>query len=175
MMLRDWTQALIEVYQEDLQDYEELLAEMNSYDTFLAEGRKALEEHEEIAEADSFEQRVTEFSDFRERKYQGLKERAVKTQALKKLISDQVGLPFDLPRLQPYIEEVLYQQLEQLTEMVTKKMAEVLALDALIIPKLKMELEKVKLEIHRLQGGKTTKKAYGNPLQTEARFIDKTK
>jgi len=191
-MLEDWTKKLIAFYRQDLQDYEELLKGMQEYRACLETQNLHQQNRTEIdhiknfqtrempntepqQSGDGFEQALTQFSVFREEMYQRLRNRAEHTKKIQRLISDQTASAFEAAALQPYLGETLLKELADLTDRVKSKMSAVLEMDALIIPKLKMELESVKLELHRLQGAQKTKNAYQNSSSREARFIDKSK
>lgn len=177
-MLEQTITKLIALYREDLIDYQELLGKMSGFKDFLENCREKDGEDApginqnynsekdispnaavSINFEDNLEQELTSFSLYRETIFNRLKERAFHTNELKSAIA----------------EEEITDQLKYLARDVSDKMSEVLKLDEQIIPRLKMELESVKLELHRLQGAKRTKNAYENQGQREARFIDKTK
>jgi len=54
-------------------------------------------------------------------------------------------------------------------------MQEILGLDEMIIPKLNLELNAIKLELNRLQNARIIKNTYDHRDRREARFIDKKK
>lgn len=122
-----------------------------------------------------FEEELKRFSLFRQEIYNRLRDRADKTVQIQALISRETGVPFEVSGLGSYFSSECYKELQELNDVLRVKMNEVLSLDEEIIPRLKMELESVKLELHRLQGAKKTKNAYEYSGPKEARFIDKTK
>jgi len=69
----------------------------------------------------------------------------------------------------------VYSELRNLVERLREHMAEVLELDAKIIPRLNQELKEIKSELYRLQNSQKTKNAYESSGPVEARFIDKVK
>lgn len=175
-MLEKLVQDLSVQYQEDLKDYEELLGKMRGFQSFLHSHEISSNRREEEQTLDnSLEKELTDFSSYRESVFHRLRDRAVKTAALQSEISLITELPFEGFNLKSFLNEAVHSRLSFLAENVRKKMKEVLELDQQILPRLEMELEAVKLEIHRLQDARRTKNAYGNHALKEARFIDKSK
>lgn len=213
-------QRLCVLYRDALRDYEELLAIMEKFDSFLnlydqqnqparPENTNNIQENPEIVRKkescqpdsrteniqnsdserdesptsisslkvdESFEQQLTRISTVRDEIFKRLQERAKTATELQKMVCAQTESPsFQASALKPYLQPVLYKEITFLTESVHTKMTEVLKMDERIIPRIKMELEAVKLELHRIQGAKKMKNAYESQVQREARFIDKTK
>ncbi|MGI6450275.1 MAG: hypothetical protein ACOX3R_08285 [Desulfitobacteriia bacterium] len=109
---------------------------------------------------DNWAQEFTKYTAWRSECYQNLQERAERELEMQTKVCNLIGKqPFQAATLKPYLEERLYQEFISLSEALRAKMAEVLALDDLILPKLQMELEGVKLELHRLQNAQRTKNA----------------
>lgn len=125
---------------------------------------------------EGFEQQSTRVSAVREKIFKRLQERAHAATELQQMVCARTeSLSFRASALKPYLQPALYKEITFVTESVNTKMTEVLKMDERIIPRIKMELEAVKLELHRLQGAKKMKNAYESQVQREARFIDKTK
>ncbi|HHV65635.1 MAG TPA: hypothetical protein GXX46_11315 [Peptococcaceae bacterium] len=177
-------------YRDDLRDLEELRVKMNEFRDFLNQPMDRTEklancdpEHDQSPKGDlplkindDWAQEFTKYTAWRSECYQKLQERAKLELELQTKVCNLIGkLPFQAVTLQPYLEEGLYQEFIGLSKALRAKMAEVLALDDVILPKLQMELEGIKLELHRLQNAQRTKNAYENLGPREARFIDKTK
>jgi len=185
-MLDKLSQDLIQAYREDLIDYAELLDKIKEYKLFLEKYSEvvAVDNYQKekgpsgirLLEKDTgFEEELKRFSLFRQEIYNRLRDRADKTAQIQALISKETGVPFEVSGLGSYFSSERYKELQELNDTLRVKMIEVLSLDEEIIPRLTMELESVKLELHRLQGAKKTKNAYGNSGPKEARFIDKSK
>jgi hypothetical protein len=187
-MLKNLIQDLNAVYRENLLDYEELLEEMGYFKNKLS-GDRTQNNINNVFDRDespsrtsplkieqSFEHELIRFSALRDVLFKKLRGRSEKINELQKRIGVELGsTSFQVADLKPHLEETAYNELLFLIEALNTKMNEVLQLDDYIIPRLKMELEAVKLELHRIQGAKRTKNAYENQGQREARFIDKIK
>jgi hypothetical protein len=178
------TLALIGLYRENLGDYDQLLEKIEKYQQYLESQDKhtdrsipqarGLDPQRFEAEA-IFEKELAAFADFRDQVFRRLRERASKVMKIQELISRETGIPFAISSLRPYLAGALYQELSLLAETAGSKLKQILQMDEKIISSLKMELEAVKLELHRIQGAQKTKNAYGSQGNREARFIDKTK
>lgn len=187
-MLRNLLQDLQVLYRENLLDYEELLEEMSNFKNKLEDNgtfnsKNDLTEKDEspshlssLKDEPNLEQELNKFSALRDVLFKRLWARSEKVKGLQQRISIELGVSFfQVADLRPYLEEAAYKDLLFLTENLNTKMKEVLQIDAYLIPRLKMELEAVKLELHRIQGARKTKNAYEHQGQPEARFIDKIK
>ncbi|NLI94165.1 MAG: hypothetical protein GX434_18795 [Peptococcaceae bacterium] len=182
-MLENLARELIGLYREDLADYGELLDKMWEYELFL-EGKTDSPKGERdespslqlLSRMDeNFEKELFSFSTCREEIFTRLRDRKAETDKIENLISQETGIPFETSRLKPVLNQSLYEELQLLVGELKQRMGAVLQKDEVIIPRLRMELEAVKLELHRFQGAKRTKNAYEKTVQREARFIDKTK
>lgn len=66
-------------------------------------------------------------------------------------------------------------KIDQLTNSLKTVMEEIVKQDELISNKLSMDLERIKLELHRWQSFKRLKNTYRGPITSEARFVDKNR
>lgn len=174
-MMESRIRKLAEYYREDLRDYEIILAKMQAFESFL-ESQPGTGEIAKMDGEQVFEQELAAFVILREETYRRLQERSLQAGEIQKAICSEAGLAkFQVSGLRPYLSAELDQELGRLTDEIKQKMNEILKIDNRLIPRLRMELEAVKLELHRLQGAQKTKNAYGSPGSKEARFIDKSK
>ncbi|MDJ0306010.1 hypothetical protein [Dehalobacter sp.] len=169
-MLEKLVKDLTELYTEDFLDYQELLRKMNTFRSFLdnMEMKERLDER--------LEQALSAFSAYRDESFVRFRERAVKSQTIQEKICSETGNgTFGLLALQPRISKLSYEALLAAGQSLQRHRQEVLELDRIIIPRLQMELEAVKLELHRFQNVLTTRNAYHQKGTAEARFINKLK
>ncbi|RNC29572.1 MAG: hypothetical protein AWM53_00570 [Candidatus Dichloromethanomonas elyunquensis] len=182
-MLEELTLELMGLYRQDLRDYREILDRMTDYQLFLEKRENGNRTKKDESPSslllakidDDFEKELLEFSVCREDIFNRLQDRKRKSDEIRGFISQETGIAFDVSGLKAYLNEPLHQEFLGLTASLQNEMTEVLKKDEVILPRLKMELQSIKVELHRIQGAKRTKNAYENPGQRESRFIDKTK
>lgn len=157
------TRKLLELYEKDLRDLEELKDQMSGLKSYLQ--RPATERPLEELDA-----KVQGFLAERNQCFKRLQERAkVSTPLQQKLKGREDSDP-----------EIKLGELAILSEKLTLIMTEVLDLDKEIIPKLERELHRVKAELNRLEVTENIKNAYQDKepklfRRSEARFIDTSK
>jgi hypothetical protein len=116
----------------------------------------------------------------REILFEQLRKRALYKAEIQKEACLKIGkTSFQVNDFKPCLDEIEYIELSNLTEMLGKHMVQLREMDNRMIQRLKIELESVKLEIHRMDGAKKTKNAYAPQRyyqwQNETRFIDQEK
>ena len=174
-MREEYIKHLIALYQEDLEDYRELLQRMSSYYSFLNGTDDTDRPNTENEAKDIFQQKLQQFAAYREQVFENLRQRAKQAQDLQAKITSELGTQWEIVALEPHLPAAVYSELRNLVERLREHMAEVLELDAKIIPRLNQELKEIKSELYRLQNSQKTKNAYESSGPVEARFIDKVK
>ena len=174
--------SLIESYSQELEEYSELKLTMQEFSILVEENLKNEKEEKspivdyEAGLNERFEKKIHEFCEYREKKFESLRQRADKGKYLLLQASSELGLDFcEITGFEPHLNENTYNKLILITNSLRNKMAEILEMDKNIIRKLTEELEKIRLEIHRMEGVKRTRNAYENKGSRDARFIDSTK
>jgi len=109
----------------------------------------------------SFEEKMSGFWELRNKYFDDLKVRSVCSVELRKV-------------LQTFPREEIPDEFTALAAVLQQKMEEILRLDEFIVQNLKLKLENVRMEIHRLQNTRVTTDAYRQNF-LEARFIDRKK
>lgn len=159
-------QELLDNYHEDVQDYEKLLKLMNQFEKVIDDEQNKdkntilSQEHDPSADNIIIVEALKDFSAQREEWFAKIMDRKIKTDEL------LLGVNKDDENFKELF--VIAEQLSVLTK-------EIIESDERIIPKLKIELEFVKLELKRLRSSKNAINIYAKKNVAEPRFIDKIK
>ncbi len=177
-MLAELAGYIISIYQQNLQDYRKIVVAMQEFGICLDDYDKDKSPNSNllIPESDDLAQKLEEFSAYRGDIIASIRERESIASELQSMICKETGIAsFDAVYLNPHLDETMLNEIRYLTEAIKGEINQILTMDKSIIPRLKMEVETVKLELHRLQSAKKTKNIYENQGSIEARFIDKKK
>lgn len=173
---------LIESYNNDLRDYRDLRFKMQEFNGLLEQnhnnkkGEKSPIEEIDTRSDEAFEKSLLEFCAYRERVFANLKRRADQANNLQIEACSKVGVDsFEIGRFQLYLNKNLYEELRLVVADLGENIADILVMDKDILGKLNANLEKIRLDIHRIAGFKKTRSAYDNTGYADARFIDRTK
>lgn len=175
-------EQLAELYQQDYQDLEALLEDLQKLETTLAEeiAGSAQEKREQSLkdQGNVLEEILVQFTEQRNSKFQLVQQRAAEAEAIQDKICRSLKInEFTAENLRR-CDALSLSEIEELSDLhqkVRASMQKVLEMDEKVIQQLRIELEAVKLELHRLQGANKSKSAYQGQGYKEARFIDKTK
>ncbi|UWG98313.1 hypothetical protein LPY66_05785 [Dehalobacter sp. DCM] len=175
-MVQEHILTLIGIYTEDCLDYQELLKKMQSFRSFLDSSEQPSQWNDEL------EQKMSVFCADRDAFFIKFRERAELAKHIQNMIwadMNSAAAPethaFDIRQLQPYVNQAVYDHLLAASQELRKYRQEVLELDSIIIPRLEIALESIKLELHRMLNTQTTRNLYQQKGTIEARFIDKLK
>ena len=173
---------LIASYKQDLEEYSKLKLKMQELSNFLEQspnnekGEKSPIEDNESQLNEDFEKKILEFCSYREKTFEDLKQRTVKAKALQIQACSEAGvISFEIARFEPHLSKPIYRELVLTVKSFREKLAEILEMDKIILHTLAGELEKIRLEIYRIEGVKKTRNAYENKRYKDALFIDRTK
>ena len=201
-MIEQLIKSLLELYRQDIRDYNEMKHKMLELISFLQETDKGSQEKKLNSDAQSthyhnkdlkeeespindnslnsgledYDRVIQEFSAYRQQLFDKLRERAEISAGIQKRACLEISeKQFRTYLFKSYLTEDLYDQLFSLAESIRKVMAEILEMDKKILEKMQSELNVLRTEIHRIKGVKKTRNAYSKKTYTDALFIDRTK
>lgn len=201
-MPRQMVEALVNNYRRDLKDYEELLKDVRAFAKVLEEEvrKSPKEKRDSMLEAGNtlepgqeenkagneegatnrvpagFEEELINFTKRREKIFARLYQRAQESAEIQKKACTVLGISsFSAENIKPHLPEVLVEEIRHFSDSLGKVIKEVLNWDERLIKQLRMELEYVKLELHRIRGAEKSRNIYESREFKEARFIDKFK
>ncbi len=181
-MVGEIIRLLLDSYRLNLKDYEELELKMQKFNALLEQNEKNKKREKSPIQDwaskldESFEQSLLEFCSYREKIFNNLQQRADKEKSLQLQACSELGIDnFELESLKAYVSATLANELSHVTDLLNRKMAYILGIDNDILRKLTEQLEELRLEIHRIEGVKKTRNAYGNKPYKDAIYIDRSK
>lgn len=155
-------ELLLNNYREDLNLYNKLLSQARTL------GRN-VESHGSIMQ--------TELSlQWKERQkwFAELQQRDKENATFRERVCVELGMDeFKLELLEGKVPEDVYQSFSQVIGLLKETINELMVADRELVITLNMEVEATKLELHRVQGSKRMRNAYGAGQEPEARFVDK--
>ncbi len=181
-MLERIITLLLESYRQDLEDYDELMLKMQEFNILLEENEKNKKKEKSPIQNlasrldESFEQSLQGFCGYREKTFKNLQQRADREKNIQLQACSEIGIDiFEIVSFDKYISENLSKELTFVIDSLRTKMAYILELDNDILQKLTEQLNELRLEIHRIEGVKKTRNAYGNKPYKDSLYIDRTK
>lgn len=173
---------LLESYRQNLEDYDELKLKMQEFNILLKENEKNKKKEKSPIQDwasrvdERFERNLLEFCSYREDTFKTLQQRADREKNLQMQACSEIGIDaFEIGSLDTYVSETLSKELALVTDSLREKIAYILGMDNDILHKLTEQLEELRLEIHRIEGVKKTRNAYGNKPNRDALYIDHSK
>lgn len=155
-------QKIYEHYKGILVDYCELLL-------FTQSSEQEIKQCFQVEDAMGFVQE-------REQRIAALQQKEAESITLRKVICQELGLNgFTLNNLRAKISEESWNALNEVIDESKRVIKEIQEIDTRLCQTMQMEMEAMKLELHRFQSANRLQHAYQTENEREARFIDKIK
>lgn len=180
--LQDRLNTLLKNYQKDAQIYQEILLEAEKLETRWSEsscfdlGDSVTSQDKNDYRTDDREIEDTEaFLSWRQETLRDISRRRVETEAEKQAVCEEMSVNELTPDAIRSTYPELAESWESTIDLMQKQAEQIQESDKRISKKLNMEVEYMKLEMHRMQNVKKSRQVYHAHVTEEAQYIDKNR